>query len=324
MDQQNAQPDMCTRAEAMDISDFVYGATGTRLRRLTMPDGSHWFPAVDVCRELGYTNSRMMLLNHVPERHRDFLGTVTGAYGLSIPAGREWRRDLKLIDLQGLILLVNGCTKQSCQPFKEWVSEVVQTIQHTGSYSLPTAEIQPSEPTAPVAHAMPEQMVEAIVRLEERNIRLDEEFASVQRERLAMEREHLALQRESLSMQREMLAAQQTTARSAERIADRFGTLPANPEIPDGRPSRPTAEAVLADWKARMSVTEDVWAVALTIAPLFAADGELRMPLESIAAKTGLSENRVNECLRFMRKHACIQPTGASADGAPVYILNRP
>lgn len=171
---------------------------------------------------------------------------------------------------------------------------------------------------------MPEQMVEAIIRLEERNIRLDEEFASAQRERLAMEREHLALQRESLSIQREMLAAQQTTARSAERIADRFGTVPASPEIPDGRPSRPTTEAVLADWKTRMSVTEDVWAVALTIAPPLADTGELRLPLESIATRTGLPAHRVNECLRFMRKHACIHPVGAAADGAPVYVLNRP
>ncbi|MFJ5290407.1 BRO family protein [Streptomyces sp. NPDC088348] len=324
MDEQSTQPDVCRRTEALDISDFVYGATGTRLRRLTMPDGSHWFPAVDVCRELGYSNSRTAVRDHVPGGHRDILETVAGAYGLKIPAGREWRRDLNVIDLQGLVLLVNGSTKPSCRPFKEWVSEVVQTIQRTGSYSLPTAEIQPPEPTAPVAYAMPEQMVEAIIRLEERNIRLDEEFASAQRERLAMEREHLALQRESLSIQREMLAAQQTTARSAERIADRFGTVPASPEIPDGRPSRPTTEAVLADWKTRMSVTEDVWAVALTIAPPLADTGELRLPLESIATRTGLPAHRVNECLRFMRKHACIHPVGAAADGAPVYVLNRP
>ncbi|ODA71286.1 hypothetical protein APS67_004454 [Streptomyces sp. AVP053U2] len=44
--------------EAIDVSDFVYAATGARVRRLTMPDGSHWFPAVDVCKELGHPNSR--------------------------------------------------------------------------------------------------------------------------------------------------------------------------------------------------------------------------------------------------------------------------
>lgn len=31
------------RHEAIDAGDFVYAATGARVRRLTMPDGSHWF-----------------------------------------------------------------------------------------------------------------------------------------------------------------------------------------------------------------------------------------------------------------------------------------
>jgi hypothetical protein len=34
--------------DAIDINDFVYAATGARVRRLTMPGGSHWFPAVDL------------------------------------------------------------------------------------------------------------------------------------------------------------------------------------------------------------------------------------------------------------------------------------
>lgn len=164
----------------------------------------------------------------------------------------------------------------------------------------------------------------AIVRLEERNIRLDEEFAAVQRERLAMEREHLTLQRETLSVQREMLTAQQSTAQSAGRIADRLGERHPAGQTQDSRPERPTAEAVLASWRTRMSVTEDVWAVAVTIAPVLVDDGELRVPLDSIAARTGLSVHRVNECLRFMRKHACIRAAGASPDGMPVYVLNRP
>ncbi|MGX1368727.1 hypothetical protein RKD19_004086 [Streptomyces canus] len=52
-------------------------------------------------------------------------------------------------------------------------------------------------------------------------------------------------------------------------------------------------------------------------------EGELRQSLESIAARTGLSVHRVNECLRLLRKHACIRSQGASEDGAPVYVLNR-
>lgn len=301
--------DTAARHEAIDIGDFVYGATGARIRRLTMPDGSHWFPAVDVCKQLGYTTTRKTLTDHVPESHRDHLETVTGRHGLSIPAGREWRRDLQLVNFQGLILLVNGCTKPSCLPFKQWVSEVIVAIASTGSYTLPHAEAQPSAPaapTAPVAYAMPPQVADAIVRLEERNTRLDEQFAAVQRE--------------TLETGREMLTAQQATARAMERIADRIDALLT--DRPAVLAPRMSADAVLADWKSRMSVTEDVWAVAVTIAPALAADGELRQSLESIAARTGLTEHRVNECLRFMRKHACVHALGSTPDGVPVYGLS--
>lgn len=88
------QPDPRTQRDALDVGDFVYAATGARVRRLTMPDGIHWFPAVDVCKQLGHTNSRKALADHVPDAHRKILETVTGGYGLSVPAGREWHRDL--------------------------------------------------------------------------------------------------------------------------------------------------------------------------------------------------------------------------------------
>ncbi|MFF4669333.1 BRO family protein [Streptomyces sp. NPDC001279] len=321
------------RPDAVDISDFVHGATGAHIRRLTMPDGKHWFPAVDVCKHLGYTNPRKTLLDHVPETHRDILENLTGGYGLSVPAGREWRRDMNLIDLRGLLHLVNGCTKPSCRPFKEWVVDVVVTVQREGSYSLagprtvsPDPEPEPVLPTPTVVHTLPDRVAEAIVRLEERNIRVDEQFAAAQRE---------------------TLRAQQATARALERIADRLDTLfatdgapaptpaptsapapvsvrPAVPRQQRPRPVRPTTEAVLDDWRSRMSVTEDVWAVAVSIAPVLAADGELAQPLESIADRTGLTVHRVNECLRFMRKHACLRPHGVTPDGAPIYLLNRP
>jgi prophage antirepressor-like protein len=320
MNESNMPSDTAARRDAIDISDFVYGATGARIRRLTMPDGSHWFPAADVCKRLGYTTTNKALNDHVPFGHRDCLESVTGSHSLGVPAGREWRRDLQLIDLRGLIFLVNGCTKLSCLPFKEWVSEVISTIQQSGSYALTKAEVQPVASSAPVAYAMPAQIADAIVRLEERNIRLDEEFAAVQRERLTMERASLDLRRDSL-------AAQQSAVEAMERIIDRLDTVlssrPAPPAVPPQRP-RPTADTLLADWKTRMAVTEDVWAVAVTIAPTLAEEGELRQPLESIAARTGLSVHRVNECLRFMRKHACIRSGGGAEDGAPVYVLNRP
>ncbi|MET7488974.1 BRO family protein [Streptomyces sp. NPDC005538] len=312
------QPDPRTQQDAIDAGDFVYAATGARVRRLTMPDGTHWFPAVDVCKELGYTTPRKALLDHVPEEHREILETVTGGHGLSIPAGREWRRDLNLIDLQGLILLVSACTKPECAPFKQWVAEVIETVQREGSYTLDEAEVQPAAPGAPIAYAMPEQVAEAIVRLEERNLATDEQLAVAQHE-------SLALQRTMVEMQRETLAAQQIIAHAMERIANRIDVLALDRPAPaTAFPASPTTESVLADWRQRLSVTADVWTVAVVIVPVLVEEGELRQPLDSIAARTGLSVQRVNDCLRMLRKHACIHSRGGSQDGAPIYVLNRP
>ncbi|WP_031043471.1 Bro-N domain-containing protein [Streptomyces sp. NRRL F-5650] len=312
------------RPEAIDAGDFVYAATGARVRRLTMPDGSHWFPAVDVCKELGHSNSRKALTDHVPEEHREVLETVTGRYGLSVPAGRGWRRDLHVISLQGLILLVNACTKPACAPFKQWVAEVVETVQREGTYSLDEAEVQPAEPGAPVAYAMPDQVAEAIVRLEAHNLRLDEELAEGQRTSIALQREMLSTQQATLATQQATLAVQQAMVHALERIADRFDTLVLHQGVPRGRLAPvPTTESVLADWRQRLSVTEDVWTVALDIAPVLVETGELREPLESIAARTGLSVRRVNECLRLLRSHACIRSRGGDGGGAPVYVLHQ-
>ncbi|MGJ5754584.1 BRO family protein [Streptomyces puniciscabiei] len=330
MSEPSKRPDSSERHEAIDISDFVYAATGARVRRLTMPDGSHWFPAVDVCKELGHTNPQKALADHVPTDHRESLETLTGGYGLSIPAGREWRRDLNVISLQGLILLVNACTKPACAPFKQWAAEVIETVQREGSYTLEEAEVQPLEPGAPIAYAMPEQVAEAIVRLEAHNLQLDEELANGQRKSIALQEETLVLQRESLTLQREMLATQKATlavqqamVRAMERIADRLDALVLGPRMSAGHVGvLPTTESVLADWRQRLSVTADVWAVAVVIAPVLVEKGELREPLESLAARTGLSVHRVNECLRLLRKHACIRSRGGAEDGAPVYVLN--
>ncbi|MBT3152709.1 Bro-N domain-containing protein [Streptomyces sp. CHD11] len=325
MNEPSKQPSSAERTGAIDVSDFVYAATGERVRRLTMPDGTHWFPAVDVCKELGHTNSRKALADHVPDEHREMLETVTGGYGLDIPAGRGWRRDLHVISLQGLILLVNACTKAACAPFKQWVAEVIETVQREGSYSLDEAEVQPSEPGAPVAYAMPEQVAEAIVRLEAHNLELDERLADGQRESIALQKEMVSMQRELLVTQQATLAVQQAMVRAMERIADRFDTL-----VLERRPARgrlttlPTTESVLADWRERLSVTEDVWTVAVVIAPVLVENGELREPLESIAARTGLSVRRVNDCLRLLRKHACIRSRGGDeGGGAPVYVLHQ-
>ncbi|WP_443047323.1 hypothetical protein [Streptomyces sp. KMM 9044] len=101
-----------------------------------------------------------------------------------------------------------------------------------------------------------------------------------------------------------------------ERIADRFDTLVLERRTLHGHlTALPTTESVLADWRQRLSVTGDVWAVAVVIAPVLVEEGELREPLESIAARTGIPVRRVNECLRLLCKHACTRSRGGAGPG---------
>ncbi|MEU1708491.1 BRO family protein [Streptomyces sp. NPDC005706] len=64
--------------DAIDIGDFVFAATGARVRRLTTPEGEHWFPAVDVAVSLGYANTRQALSWHVAADCQQIVSRVSG------------------------------------------------------------------------------------------------------------------------------------------------------------------------------------------------------------------------------------------------------
>ncbi|OQR60593.1 DNA-binding protein [Streptomyces maremycinicus] len=304
-EQNNTQPPDLSAAQrdAIDVNDFVFAATGARVRRLTTPDGTHWFPAVDVCRNLGYAHVGSTLRNIADTTNFDNVHSVLQRHALSIPAGREWRRDMNLVNLQGLIRLVNACTKPEAQPFKTWVAGVIATIQRDGSYSLEPAAVQPA-PVGGTAYVMPEQVADAIVRLEQRAMRMEE--------RLATAGEHNDLLRQISHSQSRMADALDGIAQALGRPADR---------------SRPVSEArlspqeILAAWKAKnLVVTDDVHAVAALLAPAL-AQGEARYRVEEIATRTGLPHDRVHDCLRMLLKRGCVRQTGCAPDGAPVYVL---
>ncbi|KUN99659.1 BRO-N domain-containing protein [Streptomyces caeruleatus] len=283
-----------TRKDAIDINDFVFAATGARVRRLTMPDGTHWFPAADVLKELGYRNPRKTLADHVPTEHRETLEKVTGGYALSIPAGREWRRDMNLVDLQGLIRLVNGCTKPESQPFKAWVSEVIATIQRDGSYSLEPAPVQPAAPTGTTAYAVPQQLADALVRLEERSTRSD------------------AALRQIDDKQNTIVEMLRDITKTLRRSDDRSRPVQA-PEL--------TPQQLLANWKSRnLVVTEDVHAVAAHLAPAL-LHGGAGYSVEEISVCTGLSPDRVHDSLELLSEQECVRQVGRAPNGAPFYVL---
>ncbi|WP_030665406.1 Bro-N domain-containing protein [Streptomyces rimosus] len=288
--------------DAIDIDDFVYAATGARVRKLMMPDGTHWFPAADVATELGYANTRQALLWHVPKSRIERLGelarSVYGADASSKIAGHGLKKSMNMVNLQGLILLVNACTKPESEPFKNWVAEMIVTIQRDGSYALEKARVQP-DPGSPVAYAMPSQVADAIVRLEERNLRMDEECAELRRQEVRLF---------------------DRIADSLDRIADKLGAgnQPAFERV------TLTADELLADWKERqLVVTGDIWAVAAYLAPALVNSSVASYPLRVIAQRTGLTEHRVHDSLRMLLKRGCIRQVGVGTDGAPRYTLHR-
>ncbi|MES5819305.1 Bro-N domain-containing protein [Streptomyces sp. RG80] len=289
MDEQNNTQ----RPDAIDINDFVFAATGVRVRRLTMPDGTHWFPAADVLKELGYSNPRKTLADHVPTEHRETLEKVTGGHGLSIPAGREWRRDMNLVHLQGLIRLVNGCTKPSAQPFKAWVSEVIATIQRDGSYTLEPAPVQPAA-TDCTAYVVPQQLADALVRLEERSIQTNEALRQIN------------------NSQNTIVEVLRDIAQTLRGRNDLARTVQA-PEL--------TPEQLLSNWRTRnLVVTEDIHTVAAHLAPAL-LHGGADYTVEEIAVCTGLSPARVQNSLELLSEHGCVRQVGRAPDGAPFYVL---
>ncbi|OMI38823.1 DNA-binding protein [Streptomyces sparsogenes DSM 40356] len=126
---------------------------------------------------------------------------------------------MRMVSLPGLIRLVNGCTKPESEPFKNWVTEVVVSIQRHGSYELEKAEVQPTAPDAPTAYAMPKEVAEAIVRLEEHNLDMDAQMLAMQREAQELRRESAELMRQSVEAQKEVAEAHKEVAEAQKEIA---------------------------------------------------------------------------------------------------------
>ncbi|MET9501774.1 Bro-N domain-containing protein [Streptomyces sp. NPDC006622] len=320
MYEQNDMPSDRTatgQQDAIDVNDFVFAATGARVRRLTKPESEHWFVAADLATELGYANTRQALDWHVAQDCQttlnDLARSVYGVDASSKMAGHGLKKSMKMVNLQGLIALVNGCTKPECEPFKAWVCEVIATVQRDGSYSLEPAPVQPAAPTGGTAYVMPQQVADAIVRLEVRNIEADEMLAAAQEQ-------HTDALRQISRSQTSIARNQASIARSQGLIAEALQEIA---QVLKGRHPEPelTPQQLLAVWKAKNLVfTEDIHAVAAYLAPALVR-GEASYRMEDIATRTGLSVARVHDCLRTLLKRGCMRQTGCAMDGAPVYVL---
>lgn len=113
------------------MSDIIPFDFETNAVRILMRDGAPWFVAVDVCRVLEHSNSRVAL-----SRLDDDEKGVSKVYTL----GGE--QSLNIISESGLFALILTSNKSAAKRFRKWVTaEVLPAIRRGGSYGLETPEM---------------------------------------------------------------------------------------------------------------------------------------------------------------------------------------
>ncbi|MGW6537387.1 BRO-N domain-containing protein [Streptomyces sp. NPDC055051] len=281
--------------DAIDIDDFVRAAAGGRLRRLTAVDGAHWFPVVDVARLLGYAGPREALRSVAlpawclaPARELAEEPDMLARSGI--------RGTARMVSLPGLVQLVTACRSPEAGPFRAWVGELVAEVQRHGGYGL-----EPSP--AHSGFVLPPELVDVLVRLEGR---LDEGAAGL--EDLAGHASYAELLRE--------------TRLSLSRVAD---SLERSFAVPRQRgvegPPRLSAQELVASWENNGDISGDMRVVAGFLAPALVRGG-VRCRPQDVTRRTGLSGERVRDCVRLLIERGCIREVGDPCpDGTRIYVL---
>ncbi|MEU0038183.1 Bro-N domain-containing protein, partial [Streptomyces sp. NPDC006333] len=194
-----------------------------------------------------------------------------GADGLGRIAGRRLKKSMKMVNLQGLVRLVDGCAKPACEPFKAWVAETVVTIQRDGCYALEPAPVQPASDGS-VAYVVPQQVADALVRFEERNILVDEELAA-----RAAACDELSAGRDELSAGGDRPAARRARAVvETNRLPRRSG--PGRRAVSRSQDALARGQEVISRSRQMIARSQDAVAVAL---------GRVAESLDRIAGRMG-------------------------------------
>ncbi|MFD3571108.1 BRO family protein [Streptomyces sp. NPDC058667] len=272
--------------EAIDIDDLVYAATGAPLRRLTAPDGGHWFPVVDVARRLGYGGTREALRTvALPEACLASARELAG--GEEAPGRNGIRASTRMVSLQGLVQLVGACRRPEAGPFLAWAAGVVAAVQRYGGYGLEPSPVH-------AGFVLPPELVDVLVRLEGR---FDERSPAY-----AGHTDDAELLRE--------------TRRSLSRVADSLERL----SLPRQR-TRDAVACTPQELVESWAVAGDVRTVATCLAPALVRGG-VRYRTQDVTRRTGLSRERVRDCVRLLIELGCIREVGGpDAGGARIYVL---
>jgi anti-repressor protein len=108
------------------IKAFVFPKTNQKIRVFVDPDGTLWFVATDVCRELGYVTVHNAITRHCKPDGVSFRHTIDNI-------GRQ--HEVTVITEANLYRLISRSNAPNAEPFQDWVcEEVLPSIRKTGSY----------------------------------------------------------------------------------------------------------------------------------------------------------------------------------------------
>lgn len=114
---------------------------------------------------------------------------------------------------------------------------------------------------------------------------------------------------------------QRSMSDSLSRIADTLDHIAERLKTPAREARSLTPQELLSRWRTKnLVVTDDVHAVAAHLAPALLRS-EARCLPEDIARRTGLTLDRVHDCVRMLLKRGCMRQAGCAEDGVPVYVL---
>ena len=113
--------------------------------RIVVIDGVIYFVAIDVARALGYKNGSRDVNRHVDEADRLEYRLFVSSEA-EVPDGTPGQmRKVTLINKSGLYSLILDSQLPKAKEYRHWVtSEVLPTINETGSYSVAAAEEKPA------------------------------------------------------------------------------------------------------------------------------------------------------------------------------------
>ena len=136
--------------------------------RVVKIDGKPFFVGIDLCRALGYENSRKALKDHVDDEDKKVLtrkqwekmasNQDSNETVLSFSDAISWfssenmggTQRLIFVNESGMYALIFGSQLPAAKKFKRWVtSEVLPSIRETGSYSLPQKKKKELPPLPP-------------------------------------------------------------------------------------------------------------------------------------------------------------------------------